>query len=469
NILISIALNIQKLAHKNLQINLNHSRSSKISSSLNQNESSHLLTSNNPIHSNHPNHHYNLKSKSSWSYLSSPIWWSGLILMSTGEFGNFLSYGFAPASVVAPLGTVALISNCLFAPLLLGEKFKNSDLIGIGLAVLGTFMIIINSPPNTQSLSPLQLQKAFHQPAFLIFGSISLFFIFSLISLSQTKWVDQFLIIDVGLCAILGGFTVLSTKAFSSLLSTMLLDCFKYTITWLMILIMILTAILQIIFLNQALQRFDSKHVVPVQFVLFTITAIIGSLILYQDFENLRPTQVIDFAFACGLIFTGVYILTNQKSLKDIRQDHSSQPQSDIDPESRLISPEPTKPRGIVGTPVRLADLDEDQEIQTSCHRQGSTLWQETAKSIDNNTGLLSTSTPTPTLRRSRSRVFLEHQLQRTPSASTFHPNQNHQRSRISFPRPFGAPGYYLIASSSSSSFSSSQLTHDSHNLSNSH
>lgn len=40
------------------------------------------------------------------AYLRSKLWWLGLALMSVGEFGNFLSYGFAQASVVAPLGTV---------------------------------------------------------------------------------------------------------------------------------------------------------------------------------------------------------------------------------------------------------------------------------------------------------------------------------------------------------------------------
>jgi hypothetical protein len=41
-----------------------------------------------------------------------------------GEVGNFLAYGFAPAILVAPLGTVALISNAVIAPLLLKEAFK---------------------------------------------------------------------------------------------------------------------------------------------------------------------------------------------------------------------------------------------------------------------------------------------------------------------------------------------------------
>jgi hypothetical protein len=44
-------------------------------------------------------------------YLKSKLWWFGLALISIGEGGNFLSYGFAPASVVAPLGTVVSPSS----------------------------------------------------------------------------------------------------------------------------------------------------------------------------------------------------------------------------------------------------------------------------------------------------------------------------------------------------------------------
>lgn len=49
--------------------------------------------------------------------------------MNIGELGNFLSYAYAPASLVAPLGTVALVANCFFAPLLLGERFRKVCII----------------------------------------------------------------------------------------------------------------------------------------------------------------------------------------------------------------------------------------------------------------------------------------------------------------------------------------------------
>ena len=36
-----------------------------------------------------------------------PKWWLGLLLQASGEVGNFLAYGMAPASLVSPLGAVS--------------------------------------------------------------------------------------------------------------------------------------------------------------------------------------------------------------------------------------------------------------------------------------------------------------------------------------------------------------------------
>ncbi|KAJ3318395.1 hypothetical protein HDV06_003080 [Boothiomyces sp. JEL0866] len=42
------------------------------------------------------------------AYLKAKFWWLGMAIMTLGELGNFAAYGFAPAVLVAPLGTVAL-------------------------------------------------------------------------------------------------------------------------------------------------------------------------------------------------------------------------------------------------------------------------------------------------------------------------------------------------------------------------
>ena len=109
----------------------------------------------------------------------------------------------------------------------------------------------------------------------------------------------------------LGGYTALSTKGVASLLSGSLWRALTFPITYLLVLVLVATALLQIRYVNRALQRFDSTQVIPTQFVLFTISVIIGSAILYRDFESATVERVAKFAGGCALTFLGVYLITS--------------------------------------------------------------------------------------------------------------------------------------------------------------
>lgn len=87
-------------------------------------------------------------SGSDTAYLQSKAWWTGMTLMILGECGNFMAYGYAQASIIAPLGTVALISNVILAPLMLREPFRRRDLLGIVIAIIGTVVVVVNSKEN---------------------------------------------------------------------------------------------------------------------------------------------------------------------------------------------------------------------------------------------------------------------------------------------------------------------------------
>jgi hypothetical protein len=63
----------------------------------------------------------------STDYTKHRVWWGGMVLMALGEMGNFGAYFFAPASLVAPLGTVTVVANAIIAPVCLGEPFRRRD------------------------------------------------------------------------------------------------------------------------------------------------------------------------------------------------------------------------------------------------------------------------------------------------------------------------------------------------------
>ncbi|KAK0521674.1 hypothetical protein OC835_006811 [Tilletia horrida] len=252
-------------------------------------------------------------------FLRSRLWWCGIALMTLGEAGNFISYGFAPASLVAPLGAVALLSNVIIAPILLHERFRPRDLGGIFLAIIGAVTVVYSSRQDDPQLGPGALWDAIKRSIFLIYMAVVLSLGAALAALSLTRLGDRFVLLDVGTCAIFGGFTVLSTKGISSMLSAgpSPFALFRYPITYALAFVLASTAVLQITFLNRALQRFDSRQVIPTMFTLFTIMAIVGSAVLYRDFEDMDAHRLINFLFGCGTTFAGVFLLTRRHEDED--------------------------------------------------------------------------------------------------------------------------------------------------------
>ncbi|KJA29659.1 hypothetical protein HYPSUDRAFT_31621 [Hypholoma sublateritium FD-334 SS-4] len=242
-------------------------------------------------------------------YLKSKLWWIGFLLMNVGEMGNFISYAFAPASVVAPLGTFALIANCFFAPLLLREHFRKRDLLGVAIAMIGAVTVVLASNASDTRLDPEGLIRAISQIPFIIYSGVYIIGAVALATLSEGNIGRNWVFVDIGICALFGGFTVLSTKALSTLLTLQWIEIFTKWITYPLIAVLILTGVGQIRYLNRALMRFDSKVVIPVQFVLFTLSAITGSAILYGDFQKARFHEIVTFLYGCAATFAGVFII----------------------------------------------------------------------------------------------------------------------------------------------------------------
>lgn len=82
---------------------------------------------------------------------------------------------------------------------------------------------------------------------------------------------------------------------------------------------------MQIRYINRALQRFDSTQVIPTQFVLFTLAVIIGSAVLYRDFESITATRATKFVGGCLLTFLGVYFITSGRVRADDESSFSSE------------------------------------------------------------------------------------------------------------------------------------------------
>lgn len=271
------------------------------------------------------------------SYLRSPIWWVGIALMVTGEIGNFLAYGFAPASIVSPLGVVALISNCLIAPLLLGEKFRWRDAVGVLIAVGGCVVVVLSASDSNPKLTPKAIWHLVTRWEFETYLGVTCTLIVILM-LASNKYGDKTILIDIGLVGLFGGYTALSTKGVASLLTYSIWRVVTFPITYLLVAVLVSTAVMQIKYINRALQRFNATMVIPTQFVMFTISVIVGSAVLYRDFERQKPEDGIKFGCGCALTFFGVWCITSgRKKDTDDHEDLDEDEESVAD-EERVMS-----------------------------------------------------------------------------------------------------------------------------------
>lgn len=101
------------------------------------------------------------------------------------------------------------------------------------------------------------------------------------------------------------------------MLSSTLFGAFTTPVTYVLIIILLGTAIMQVRYVNKALQRFESTQVIPIQFVIFTLCVILGSAVLYRDFEHTNTEQAFKFVGGCILTFFGVFLITSGRESND--------------------------------------------------------------------------------------------------------------------------------------------------------
>lgn len=145
------------------------------------------------------------------SYLRSPYWWAGIVLMILGEAGNFIAYGFAPASIVSPLGVVALVSNCIIAPVLLKEQFRLRDFLGVVIAIAGAVTIVLSAKNSETKMGPDDVWAAITRWEFETYLGITAALIIALMWASG-KYGEKTVLIDLELVGLFGSLSLAVPK-----------------------------------------------------------------------------------------------------------------------------------------------------------------------------------------------------------------------------------------------------------------
>ena len=123
--------------------------------------------------------------------MKQPIWILGLSLITGGSLLDFVAFGLAPQSLLAPLGALSLVWNLLIAPLFNSEKITRSNLVATSIIVLGTLMTVIFSPHVTPTYTLTDLLALYKEKTML--GYLVCIFLFvSRLALQLRKFHREF-------------------------------------------------------------------------------------------------------------------------------------------------------------------------------------------------------------------------------------------------------------------------------------
>lgn len=256
------------------------------------------------------------------AYLKSPMWWTGMIVMVFGEIFNFVAYAFADAVLVTPLGALSVVICAVLSSIFLKEKLTLFGKVGCFLCIVGSVIIALNAPTSHVGGKITEFQKLFLAPGFLTWAGVCIVASLVLIFVFAPKYGKKHMMIYITVCSLIGGLSVSVTSGLGSaiLLSIRGQNQFKHWFIYFLLGFVVITLLVEINYLNKALELFNTATVTPTYYVIFTGATLITSIILQQGL-NASVIDIITLVMGFLVICAGIVLLQLSKIDPDELQD----------------------------------------------------------------------------------------------------------------------------------------------------
>ena len=235
------------------------------------------------------------------------------------QVGNVVAYGYAPASIVTPMGAVGVLTNVVITTYVLREPFSKWNLLGVFGVVGGIIMVVYYAPKATIILHADTIWRdLIATPQFLAYAIVFVTLLAFLLSIGR-KYGEKSVFVYVGTCSVIASLTIVASKTFSTIVAESLAagdgSHWKYPAPYVSLLLMVGTAVVSMGYVNSAMMHFGNSIVVPTYYAMFTISSVAAVALVYREFDcmtELGPA----LAFGGGLILTvlGVCLLQSGKT-----------------------------------------------------------------------------------------------------------------------------------------------------------
>jgi len=103
------------------------------------------------------------------------LWTTGMILFISGNVLNFLSFGFAPQTLLAGLSSIQFVTNIFFSWYIFGDPLTIVVICGTVFIILGNVFVVIQSAGSSTVLDSSEFLDLFTNYAFLIYFFLVVF------------------------------------------------------------------------------------------------------------------------------------------------------------------------------------------------------------------------------------------------------------------------------------------------------
>ncbi|KAK6645071.1 hypothetical protein RUM43_001347 [Polyplax serrata] len=252
-----------------------------------------------------------------FGYLKEWTWWAGFLSMGFGEIANFLAYTFAPATLVTPLGALSVLVSAVLASKFLHEKLNLLGKLGCFLCILGSTIIVIHSPRESEVKTLDCLLDNIEDSKFLVYVTLVVLVSASIFFYFGPKYGHQNVVVYILLCSSVGSLTVMACKGLGlAIKESILYNTSQNWFTLFLVVSVFVCVVIQMNYLNKALDLFNTGIVTPVYYVLFTILVIVASTILFSEWENLNQDDIIGNLCGFSTVIVAIILLNGFKDVE---------------------------------------------------------------------------------------------------------------------------------------------------------
>jgi drug/metabolite transporter (DMT)-like permease len=227
--------------------------------------------------------------------------------------------------------------SALLAVRFLGEKLNLLGKIGCLLTIFGSIVLVIHAPRDSEVNSLLDFSRKLGTSGnkeknislkififfpcyleFLLFSSFTCFSVFCLIIYYGPRFGSKYVHIYILICSLLGAFTVTACKGLGVGLKEVFNAEYSYSIwlTFVCAIVISICIIIQMIYLNRALDLFPTPIVTTIYYVLFTTCVLITSGILFREWKKLTVIDIMACIMGFLIIICGLILINYHRTSK---------------------------------------------------------------------------------------------------------------------------------------------------------